>query len=191
MEAFLLSTGVVALAEIGDKTQLLAFILAAQFRKPVPIILGILIATLANHALAAALGLSVAALIEPQTLRWVLGLSFIAMAIWILIPDRLDEDDAKLARFGVFGTTLIAFFIAEIGDKTQVATVALAAQYQSILLVVAGTTLGMLIANVPAVILGDRIAGSLPVHLVHRIAAAIFALLGLLTLLGVGEGYGL
>ncbi|AUB84635.1 TMEM165/GDT1 family protein [Candidatus Thiodictyon syntrophicum] len=191
MEAFLLSTGVVALAEIGDKTQLLAFILAAQFRKPVPIILGILIATLANHALAAALGLSVAALIEPQTLRWVLGLSFIAMAIWILIPDRLDEDDAKLARFGVFGTTLIAFFIAEIGDKTQVATVALAAQYQSILLVVAGTTLGMLIANVPAVILGDRIAGRLPVHLVHRIAAAIFALLGLLTLLGVGEGYGL
>jgi len=191
LEAFLLSTGVVALAEIGDKTQLLAFILAAQFRKPVPIILGILIATLANHALAAALGLSVAALIEPQTLRWVLGLSFIAMAIWILIPDRLDEDDAKLARFGVFGTTLIAFFIAEIGDKTQVATVALAAQYQSILLVVAGTTLGMLIANVPAVILGDRIAGSLPVHLVHRIAAAIFALLGLLTLLGVGEGYGL
>jgi putative Ca2+/H+ antiporter (TMEM165/GDT1 family) len=191
LEAFLLSTGVVALAEIGDKTQLLAFILAAQFRKPVPIILGILIATLANHALAAALGLSVAALIEPQTLRWVLGLSFIAMAIWILIPDRLDEDDAKLARFGVFGTTLIAFFIAEIGDKTQVATVALAAQYQSILLVVAGTTLGMLIANVPAVILGDRIAGRLPVHLVHRIAAAIFALLGLLTLLGVGEGYGL
>ena len=191
LEAFLLSTGVVALAEIGDKTQLLAFILAAQFRKPVPIILGILIATLANHALAAALGLSVAALIEPQTLRWVLGLSFIAMAIWILIPDRLDEDDAKLARFGVFGTTLIAFFIAEIGDKTQVATVALAAQYQSIVLVVAGTTLGMLIANVPAVILGDRIAGSLPVHLVHRIAAAIFALLGLLTLLGVGEGYGL
>jgi len=191
LEAFLLSPGVVALAEIGDKTQLLAFILAAQFRKPVPIILGILIATLANHALAAALGLSVAALIEPQTLRWVLGLSFIAMAIWILIPDRLDEDDAKLARFGVFGTTLIAFFIAEIGDKTQVATVALAAQYQSILLVVAGTTLGMLIANVPAVILGDRIAGSLPVHLVHRIAAAIFALLGLLTLLGVGEGYGL
>jgi len=191
LEAFLLSTGVVALAEIGDKTQLLAFILAAQFRKPVPIILGILIATLANHALAAALGLSVAALIEPQTLRWVLGLSFIAMAIWILIPDRLDEDDAKLARFGVFGTTLIAFFIAEIGDKTQVATVALAAQYQSIVLVVAGTTLGMLIANVPAVILGDRIAGRLPVHLVHRIAAAIFALLGLLTLLGVGEGYGL
>ncbi|WP_295436324.1 TMEM165/GDT1 family protein [uncultured Thiodictyon sp.] len=191
MEAFLLSTGVVALAEIGDKTQLLAFILAAQFRKPVPIILGILIATLANHALAAALGLSVAALIEPQTLRWVLGLSFIAMAIWILIPDRLDEDDAKLARFGVFGTTLIAFFIAEIGDKTQVATVALAAQYQSIVLVVVGTTLGMLIANVPAVILGDRIAGRLPVHLVHRVAAAIFALLGLLTLLGVGEGYGL
>jgi putative Ca2+/H+ antiporter (TMEM165/GDT1 family) len=191
LEAFLLSTGVVALAEIGDKTQLLAFILAAQFRKPVPIILGILIATLANHALAAALGLSVAALIEPQTLRWVLGLSFIAMAIWILIPDRLDEDDAKLARFGVFGTTLIAFFIAEIGDKTQVATVALAAQYQSIVLVVVGTTLGMLIANVPAVILGDRIAGRLPVHLVHRVAAAIFALLGLLTLLGVGEGYGL
>ena len=190
MEAFLLSTGVVALAEIGDKTQLLAFILAAQFRKPVPIILGILLATLANHALAAALGVSVAALIEPRTLRWILGLSFIAMAIWILVPDTCDEDDAKLARFGVFGTTLIAFFIAEIGDKTQVATVALAAQYQSLLWVVAGTTLGMLIANVPAVILGDRIAGRLPVHLVHRIAAAIFAALGLATLWGIGEGYG-
>lgn len=190
MEAFLLATGVVALAEIGDKTQLLAFILAAQFRKPIPIILGILIATLANHALAAAAGASIAAVIDPQLLRWVLGLSFIAMAIWILIPDTCDEDDAKLARFGVFGTTLIAFFIAEMGDKTQVATVALAAQYHSIVAVVAGTTLGMLIANVPAVLLGERIAQWLPVRLVHRIAAGIFAILGVLTLLGAGESWG-
>ncbi|WP_295457537.1 TMEM165/GDT1 family protein [uncultured Thiodictyon sp.] len=190
MEAFLIATGVVALAEIGDKTQLLAFILAAQFRKPIPIILGILIATLANHALAAAAGASIAAVIDPQILRWVLGLSFIAMAAWILVPDSCDEDDAKLARFGVFGTTLIAFFLAEMGDKTQVATVALAAQYQSIVAVVAGTTLGMLIANVPAVLLGERIAQRLPVRLVHRIAAAIFAILGLVTLLGAGAVWG-
>ncbi len=190
MEAFLISTGIVALAEIGDKTQLLAFILAAKFRKPWPIIVGILVATLANHSLAGALGAWIPALMEPQTLRWVLGLSFIAMAIWTLIPDEFDEDDAKLARFGVFGTTLIAFFLAEMGDKTQVATVALAAQYQSIIFVVAGTTLGMLIANVPAVLLGDRIAQRMPVRLVHGIAAAVFAILGIATLLGAGEQFG-
>jgi putative Ca2+/H+ antiporter (TMEM165/GDT1 family) len=190
MEAFLLATGVVALAEIGDKTQLLAFILAAQFRKPLPIILGILIATLANHALAAAAGASIAAVIDPQVLRWVLGLSFVAMAAWILVPDSCDEDDARSARFGVFGTTLIAFFLAEMGDKTQVATVALAAQYHSIVAVVAGTTLGMLIANVPAVLLGERIAQRLPVRLVHRVAAAIFAVLGVVTLLGAGAAWG-
>jgi len=190
LEAFLISTGIVALAEIGDKTQLLAFILAAKFRKPWPIIVGILVATLANHSLAGALGSWITLLMEPQTLRWVLGLSFIAMAIWTLIPDEFDEDDAKLARFGVFGTTLIAFFLAEMGDKTQVATVALAAQYQSIIFVVAGTTLGMLIANVPAVLLGDRIAQRMPVRLVHGIAAGVFAILGIATLLGIGEQFG-
>ncbi len=190
MEAFLVSTGIVALAEIGDKTQLLAFILAAKFRKPLPIVLGILVATIANHAMAGALGAWITSLVGPETLRWVLGVSFIAMAIWTLIPDKFDEEDAKLARFGVFGTTLLAFFLAEMGDKTQVATVALAAQYQAFFAVVAGTTCGMMIANVPAVFLGDRIANRMPVRLVHSVAAAIFALLGIATLSGVGERFG-
>ena len=190
MEAFLVSTGIVALAEIGDKTQLLAFILAAKFRKPVPIVLGILIATLANHSFAGMVGSWITTQIGPETMRWVLGVSFIAMALWTLIPDKFDEKDAKLARFGVFGTTLIAFFLAEMGDKTQVATVALAAQYQSVLVVVAGTTFGMMIANVPAVLLGDRIAERLPVRTVHAVAAAIFAVLGVATLLGAGERFG-
>ncbi len=190
MEAFLVSTGVVALAEIGDKTQLLAFILAAKFRRPLPIVLGILVATLANHAFAGALGSWITSLLGPETLRWVLGLSFIGMAIWTLIPDTLDESDAKLARFGVFGTTLVAFFLVEMGDKTQIATVALAAQYHAFFSVVAGTTLGMMIANVPAVFLGDRIAHRMPVRLVHSIAAAIFAILGVATLLGAGERLG-
>ena len=190
MEAFLISTGIVALAEIGDKTQLLAFILAAKFRKPVPIVLGILVATLANHGFAGAVGAWVTTLLSPEALRWILGVSFIAMAVWTLIPDKFDEDDAKLARFGVFGTTLIAFFFAEMGDKTQVATVALAAQFQSLFWVVAGTTVGMMIANVPAVIMGDRIAHKMPVVLVHRVAATIFAVLGVLTLLGAGNSLG-
>jgi len=191
MEAFLISTGIVALAEIGDKTQLLAFILAAKFRKPVPIIVGILVATLANHGFAGAVGAWITTQIGPETLRWILGVSFIAMAAWTLIPDKFDEDDAKLARFGVFGTTLVAFFLAEMGDKTQVATIALAAQYQSLVAVVAGTTLGMMIANVPAVIMGDRIADKMPVKLVHRIAASIFAILGVATLFGAGQAFGL
>ena len=190
MDAFLVSTAIVALAEIGDKTQLLAFILAAKFRRPWPIVLGILVATLANHAFAAAVGTWLTTLMGPQTLRWVLGLSFIAMAVWTLIPDKLDEDDAKLPRFGVFGATLVAFFLAEMGDKTQVATVALAAQYQMLVAVVAGTTLGMMIANVPAVLLGDRIAARMPVKLVHGIAAAIFLGLGIATLAGAGESLG-
>ena len=190
MEAFLVSTGIVALAEIGDKTQLLAFILAAKFRKPLPIIAGILVATIANHGFAGALGSWITSLLGPETLRWVLGVSFIAMAIWTLIPDKFDEGDAKLARFGVFGTTLVAFFLAEMGDKTQIATVALAAQYHALYSVVAGTTLGMMIANVPAVILGDRIANRVPVRVVHSIAAAIFAILGMLTLAGAGERFG-
>ena len=190
MEAFPVSTGIVALAEIGDKTQLLAFILAAKFRKPVPIIVGILVATLVNHGFAGAVGTWVTTLVGPETLRWVLGVSFIGMAIWTLVPDKLDEDDAKLAQLGVFGTTLVAFFLAEMGDKTQIATIALAAQYQSLAMVVAGTTLGMMLANVPAVILGDRIANRIPVRLVHGIAAAIFAVIGVATLLGAGESLG-
>ncbi len=190
MEAFLISTGIVALAEIGDKTQLLAFILAAKFRKPVPIIVGILVATIANHAFAGALGSWITSMVAPETMRWVLGISFIAMAIWTLIPDKFEEDEAKLARYGVFGTTLIAFFLAEMGDKTQVATVALAAQYQSLVAVVAGTTFGMMLANVPAVIMGDRIANKIPVRVVHAIAATIFAVLGVMTLFGFGERFG-
>ena len=191
MEAFLISTGIVALAEIGDKTQLLAFILAAKFRKPWPIIWGILVATIANHGFAGAVGTWVTTLMGPETLRWVLGVSFIAMAVWTLIPDEFDEEDAKLARFGVFGTTLVAFFLAEMGDKTQVATVALAAQYQNLAAVVMGTTFGMMLANVPAVVMGDRIAEKMPVKLVHRIAAGIFAVLGAATLLGAGQLLGL
>ena len=190
MEAFLVSTGIVALAEIGDKTQLLAFILAARFRKPWPIIAGIFAATLANHAFAGALGAWLTQLLSPEILRWVLGLSFIGMAVWTLIPDKFDEGDARLARFGVFGTTLVAFFLAEMGDKTQIATVALAAQYQAFYAVVAGTTLGMMIANVPAVLLGNRIAHRMPVRLVHVIAAAIFAVLGIATLAGAGAALG-
>lgn len=190
MHAFLVSTGVVALAEIGDKTQLLSFILAAKLRRPVPISLGILLATLINHGFAGALGSWLTSLVEPETMRWILGLSFIAMALWTLIPDKFEEGDAKLARFGVFGTTLIAFFLAEMGDKTQIATVALSAQYKSYGAVVAGTTIGMMLANVPAVLLGDRIANRIPVRVVHGVAAAIFAGLGVATLLGAGADFG-
>lgn len=183
LEAFLIATGVVALAEIGDKTQLLAFLLAARFRKPWPIIAGILVATLANHVLAGALGAWITTQVPAEVLRWVLGLSFIAMAAWTLIPDKIEDDEAKVAgRMGVFGATLLTFFIAEMGDKTQIATVALAARFDAVLVVV-GTTLGMLLANVPAVLLGERLAGRIPMTLVHRIAAAIFALLGVATLL--------
>ncbi len=190
MEAFLISTGIVALAEIGDKTQLLSFLLAAKFRKPWPIIAGILVATIANHALAGAVGAWITLLVGPEALRWILGLSFLAMAVWVLIPDRLDAEDARFVRLGVFGTTLVAFFIAEMGDKTQIATVALAAQYQAFAAVVIGTTLGMMIANVPAVLVGDRIAQRMPVAIVHRIASVIFALLGIATLLGAGGRFG-
>ncbi|MDI6749617.1 MAG: TMEM165/GDT1 family protein [Rhodocyclaceae bacterium] len=191
MEAFLISTGIVALAEVGDKTQLLALILAARFRRPLPIIAGIFLATVANHALAGALGLGIAALFAPETLRWLLGLSFIGMAVWLLIPDEVEEDEARFARLGVFGTTLVAFFLAEMGDKTQIATVALAAQFGSVMAVVLGTTLGMMIANVPAVLLGERIAHKLPEKLIHGIAAVIFLILGIATLLGLDERFGL
>jgi putative Ca2+/H+ antiporter (TMEM165/GDT1 family) len=186
MEAFLISTGVVALAEIGDKTQLLALVLAAKYRRPVPIILGILIATLLNHALAGVIGAWLAAMSNPTVMRWVLGVSFIAMAIWTLIPDKYAaESEQRAPRFGILGTTLLAFFLLEMGDKTQIATVALAAKYSSLTGVVAGTTLGMLLANVPAVLLGEVAARKLPMRVVHSVAAGIFLLLGLLILLGV------
>ena len=190
MEPLLISTGVVALAEVGDKTQLLAFILAARFKKPLPIILGILVATLVNHGLAGALGVWITASIDAEILRWVLGVSFIAMAVWTLIPDKIEEEETAVAlKFGVFGATLVTFFLAEMGDKTQIATVALAAHYATPWMVVAGTTLGMLIADVPAVFLGDKLAGRIPMTLVHRIAAAIFAALGIATLLGAGKSW--
>jgi putative Ca2+/H+ antiporter (TMEM165/GDT1 family) len=190
MDAFLVSTGIVALAEIGDKTQLLAFLLAAKFRRPVPIVLGILVATIVNHAFAAAVGAWVASAMGPNVMRWVLGVSFLVMAAWIMVPDKIDEDDAKLAKYGVFLTTVIAFFLAEMGDKTQIATIALAARYESTVAVVAGTTFGMMLANVPAVLFGERIARKVPLKLVHGIAAAMFALLGVGTLLGAGARFG-
>ncbi|RYF14142.1 MAG: TMEM165/GDT1 family protein [Comamonadaceae bacterium] len=185
MEAFLVSTGIVALAEMGDKTQLLSLVLAARFRKPWPIVWGIFAATLANHALAGALGSWVTQVLGPDVLRWVLGLSFIAMAGWMLIPDKLDEDDGASAapRLGVFGTTLVAFFLAEMGDKTQVATVMLAAQFQAWGPVVIGTTLGMMIANAPVVWFGERITRKVPIQLVHTIGALVFMVLGVLALI--------
>jgi len=186
MEALFISTGVVALAEIGDKTQLLAFILAARFKKPLPIVAGILVATLVNHGLAGALGAWITSVVSPEILRWVLGLSFIGMAVWTLIPDKIEDEETRAAqRLGVFGATLITFFLAEMGDKTQLATVALAAHYGAPLLVVIGTTLGMLIADVPAVLVGNQFAAKIPLKLVHSIAAAIFAAMGVLALLKV------
>ncbi len=181
MEAFFVSTAIVAIAEMGDKTQLLALVLAARFRKPWPIVLGILVATLANHALAGAAGAWVTTFLGPQTLRWVLGACFIAMAVWMLIPDKLDEEETSgVSRWGVFGTTLVAFFLAEMGDKTQIATVVLAAKYNAFLWVVAGTTLGMMLANAPVVWLGERITRLVPLPIVHKVSAAIFLVLGLL-----------
>ncbi|MBU0587757.1 MAG: TMEM165/GDT1 family protein [Gammaproteobacteria bacterium] len=191
MEALFVSTGVVALAEIGDKTQLLAFILAARFKKPVPIIAGILCATIINHGLAGALGAWITSMVSPEIMRWVLGTSFIGMAIWTMIPDKIEDEETQIAnRLGVFGATFITFFLAEMGDKTQIATVALAAHYTSPLLVVVGTTLGMLLADVPAVFAGDKLASKIPMKLVHSMAAGIFALMGIATLLGAGSKLG-
>ncbi|SFU68467.1 Putative Ca2+/H+ antiporter, TMEM165/GDT1 family [Nitrosomonas eutropha] len=191
MESFFVSTGIIALAEIGDKTQLLAFILAARFKKPVPIILGILVATIVNHSLAGMLGAWITEIVNPEVLRWVLGLSFIGMAIWTMIPDKIEEEETQIARrFSVFGATLVTFFLAEMGDKTQIATITLAAHYASPFLVVIGTTLGMLIADIPAVFIGDKFSNRIPMRLVHSIAASIFALLGLATLLGAAEQLG-
>ncbi|MBP5857822.1 TMEM165/GDT1 family protein [Marivibrio halodurans] len=191
MDAFLISTGIVAIAEVGDKTQLLALILAARFRKPVPIIIGILIATVANHALAAWVGLLVADWLGPEILRWVLGLSFLAMAAWMLIPDKVEDGDTLSAsRFGPFLATLVTFFLLEIGDKTQVATIALAARFDDIVMVTIGTTLGMMIANVPAVLVGKAAATRIPLTFVHAVAALIFAALGLLALVNAGDLFG-
>ena len=191
MESFLVSTGVVALAEIGDKTQLLAFILAARFKKPLPIMLGILVATFINHGLAGLLGAWITATVSPDILRWILGLSFIGMAIWTMIPDEIEQEETLIAgKFGIFGATLITFFLAETGDKTQIATITMAAHYGAPLMVVMGTTLGMLIADIPAVFAGEKLATRIPMKLVHSIAAAVFALLGVATLLGAGSKLG-
>jgi putative Ca2+/H+ antiporter (TMEM165/GDT1 family) len=191
LEALLVSTGVVALAEIGDKTQLLAFILAARFKKPLPIIAGILCATIVNHGLAGALGAWITSAVNPEILRWVLGASFIGMAIWTMIPDKIEDEETQVAKkFGMFGATLVTFFLAEMGDKTQIATVALAVHYSNPLLVVIGTTLGMLLADIPAVFVGDKLANKMPMKLVRSIAAGVFALLGVATLLGAGAKFG-
>ncbi len=187
IEAFAVSTGVVALGEMGDKTQLLALLLAARFRAPRPIIAGILVATLANHALAASLGAWLTQLIDPATLRLILGASFIAVALWMLVPDQPSAGGAaERSRLGIFGVTVVAFFLAEMGDKTQIATVMLAARYNALVTVTAGTTLGMMIANVPAVLLGERAVKFVPLAWVRRIAAAVFATIGVAVLAGVG-----
>ena len=182
-QAFIVSTSVVALAEMGDKTQLLSLILAARYRKPIPIVLGILVATLLNHAMAGALGAWLSSLMRPEVLNWVMAAAFIAMGLWILVPDKLDEDDVAVPKqqMGVFFATVVAFFLAEMGDKTQFATIALAAQYSDVLSVVLGTTLGMMMANAPAVYLGNRFAQRLPTKIIHMIAAIIFIAIGVLT----------
>jgi putative Ca2+/H+ antiporter (TMEM165/GDT1 family) len=182
MEALFTSTMIVALAEIGDKTQLLAILLATKYRKPLPIIAGIFVATIANHFLAALVGSQVASLLDSAAFRYAVGAGFIAMAAWTLIPDKLDDDDGapKNARFGAFVATAIAFFIVEMGDKTQVATIALGAQFHdAVVLVTMGTTLGMMIANVPAVYLGHVVHEKVPLGVVRTIAALLFLVLGL------------
>ena len=180
MDAILTSTAVVALAEIGDKTQLLAIVLATRFKRPIPIILGILVATLANHFLAALVGVQAAALLQGQWFRYAVAISFIAMAGWTLIPDKFDEDEeARPSKYGAFLSTLIAFFFVEMGDKTQIATVALGAQFHNVLAVTAGTTLGMMIANVPAVFLGNELIKRVPMATVRYVAAGLFLVIGL------------
>lgn len=184
MEAFFISLSAVAVAEIGDKTQLLALVLAARFRKPLPIIAGIFVATIINHALAAELGILIAGWLTPQILSWILGVSFIIAGIWMLIPDKVDDlDENAVSRFGPFITTTIAFFLAEMGDKTQLATIGLAARFHDLIAVATGTTIGMMVANVPAVLLGDVAAKALPMQLVRGTAAAIFIVLGAVSIL--------
>ena len=188
MEPLLVSTGIVAVAEIGDKTQLLALLLAARYRAPLPIILGILVATLANHGLAASLGALAASWAGPELMRWILGLSFIGMAGWCLIPDKAEDAPTSLRKAGAFVATLIAFFLVEIGDKTQIATVALAARFHDLVLVTAGTTLGMMLVNVPAVLCGEGIARCLPLKTIRILAAISFVVLGAMTLLHLDFG---
>ena len=193
MDAFLIATGIVALAEIGDKTQLLSLVLAARYRSPWAISAGIFVATLLNHALAAWVGESVFTWLGPDWMRWIIGLSFVAMAIWTLIPDRLDEDEEnsaekKLRRYGVFLMTTVIFFLLEMGDKTQVATAILAARFNDLLPVILGTTVGMLIANVPLVFFGNMLLRKISIELVHRVTAVIFLVLGLATLAGLSLG---
>ena len=183
LQAFLVSAGVVALAELGDKTQLLALLLAARFRSPLPVIAGITTAVLLNHLLAGAVGTLLGSLLAPAVLRWLLVASFIVTAVWMLVPDKEPVAGARPARFGAYGTTVVTFFLVEMGDKTQVATLALAAKYQALVPVVAGTTLGMLLADVPAVLLGRAVADRLPVQLMHRIGAAVFLALAVLALI--------
>ena len=180
LQPFLVSSSLVALAEIGDKTQLLSLVLAARYRKPRPIILGVLVATLVNHAGAGGIGNLLAGLLNPNILNWAVVASFVLMAGWILIPDKLDEDEIAMPKkaMGVFGTTVVTFFLAEMGDKTQIVTIALAARYHDFFWVVGGTTLGMMLANVPVIYLGHRFADHLPIKAVHILAAAIFVVLG-------------
>jgi Ca2+/H+ antiporter, TMEM165/GDT1 family len=184
VEAFLVSTASVAIGELGDKTQLLSLILASRLRRPVPIILGIFVATLANHLLACWFGEWVGHLITPQILRWVLGASFIAVAIWALIPDKMDDEIESRSAHGVFVFTMITFFLAEMGDKTQIVAVALAARYQELIQVVLGTTLGMMLVNVATVLFADRAVRWIPLKLVRMVAAAIYTVLGIATLMG-------
>ena len=185
MHELLISTAIVALAEMGDKTQLLALLLAARFRKPVPILLAILLATVLNHGISAVLGQWITTVLSPDVLLWIVSVGFIAMALWMLVPDELeDETDNinKWQKYGVFGATFVLFFLAEIGDKTQVATVALAARFDSVFWVMIGTTIGMMIANAPAVFVGNKLADKLPIPLIHKIGASIFLIIGVSTL---------
>ena len=186
MEAFFVTTAVVAISEIGDKTQLLSFMLAARYRRPLPIVLGIVSATVANHALAAATGVWLRGAIDPAVLRWVLGLSFLAIAAWTLVPDEAGEERPAAERYGVFLVTLVAFFLAEMGDKTQVSTLVLAAKYDAVLTVVAASTLGMLCADVPAVFLAAAMPRAIPLKTVRFAAAVVFAVLGVAALAGFG-----
>jgi putative Ca2+/H+ antiporter (TMEM165/GDT1 family) len=187
VEAFLVSSAVVGLAEIGDKTQILSLMLAARFQRPVPIIFGILLATLANHAAAGLVGTFFGSLLSGAWMRWILGISFLSVAVWALFPDKYESDDKEMSRAGAFLSTLCAFFLAEIGDKTQIATIGLAARFEAFYPVVIGTTLGMMLANIPAVLLGHKLANKLPVKAIRILAALVFAVLGVLTLIGVGE----
>jgi putative Ca2+/H+ antiporter (TMEM165/GDT1 family) len=187
MEAFLLSTGSVAIGELGDKTQFLCLILATRLRRPLPIIAGVFVATLVNHLIACLVGEWAGTLISPTVLRWVLGISFLAVAAWALVPDKLDDEVSTRGTYGVFVLTTVTFFLAEMGDKTQIVALALAAKYNDLVAVVAGTTLGMMIVNLPTVLFADKATKWIPVNTVRIIAAAVYAVLGVATLLGYSD----